>query len=47
MKAAIFDFDGTLVDSMYVWKKVDVDFLTKRGIPVTDEYTDKMRSMFF
>ncbi len=47
VKAAIFDFDGTLVDSMYVWSKVDEDFLTQRGIPVTDEYTDKMRSMFF
>ena len=47
IKAAIFDFDGTLVDSMYVWSKVDQDFLSKRGIEVTDEYTDKMLSMFF
>lgn len=46
-KAAIFDLDGTLIDSMYVWEKVDEDFLTQRGIPVTAEYTDKMRSMFF
>lgn len=47
IKAAIFDLDGTLIDSMYVWEKVDIDFLTERGIPVTKEYTDKMRSMFF
>ena len=47
IRAAIFDLDGTLVDSMYVWSKVDEDFLTQRGIPVTEEYTDKMRSMFF
>ncbi len=47
IKAAIFDFDGTLVDSMYVWSKVDEDFLSERGIMVTKEYTDKMRSMFF
>ena len=47
IKAAIFDFDGTLVDSMYVWSKVDEDFLSERGIRVTKEYTDKMRSMFF
>ncbi len=45
--AAIFDLDGTVIDSMYVWKKVDEDFLTQRGIPVTEEYTDKMRTMFF
>lgn len=47
INAAIFDFDGTLVDSMYVWAKVDESFLTQRGISVTEEYTDKMRSMFF
>ncbi len=47
IKAAIFDLDGTLVDSMYVWEKVDNDFLAQRGIEVTKEYTDAMRSMFF
>ena len=47
IKAAIFDLDGTLIDSMYVWKKVDVDFLTQRGIPVTKEYTEAVRGMFF
>ncbi len=47
IRAAIFDFDGTLADSMYVWEKVDKDFLSKRGIPVTAEYTDNVRSMFF
>lgn len=47
IKAAIFDLDGTLIDSMYVWEKVDIDFLTVRGIPVTKEYTDIVRSMFF
>ena len=46
-KAVIFDFDGTLAESMYVWSKVDEDFLTQRDIPVTEEYTDKMRGMFF
>lgn len=30
-KAIIFDLDGTLVDSMHVWEKVDIDFLEKRG----------------
>lgn len=47
IKAAIFDLDGTIIDSMYVWAKVDEDFLTQRGIEVTPEYTDKMRTMFF
>lgn len=47
VKAAIFDLDGTLVDSMYVWNKVDEDFMKKRGIEVTEEYAQQVRSMFF
>ena len=47
IKAAIFDFDGTLVVAMYVWTKVDEGFLKKRGIYVTEEYTDTIRSMYF
>ena len=29
-KGAIFDLDGTLLDSMGVWDQVDVDFLACR-----------------
>ena len=47
IRAAIFDLDGTIIDSMYVWEKIDVDFLTERGIPVTKEYTEAVRGMFF
>lgn len=46
-KAAIFDLDGTLVDSMYVWNKVDKLFLSQRGIEVTEEYTEAVKGMFF
>ena len=31
-KGYIFDFDGTLIDSMPVWEHVDSDFLRMRGI---------------
>lgn len=27
IKAALFDLDGTLVDSMWIWKDIDIDFL--------------------
>ena len=32
-KAVIFDFDGTIANSRYVWQKVDVDFC-KRGMEI-------------
>ena len=37
---AIFDLDGTLLDSMGVWRKIDEDFLGKRGFVVPDDYLD-------
>lgn len=39
-KGVIFDLDGTLLDSMHVWKQIDIDFLAKRGIKVPDDYMD-------
>lgn len=30
-KAVIFDLDGTLVDSMWIWEQIDIDFLEERG----------------
>lgn len=31
IKGAIFDLDGTLVDSMWVWNKIDIDYLKSKG----------------
>jgi len=31
-KGIIFDLDGTLVDSMWIWEAVDIDFLEKRNM---------------
>ena len=33
-KAVIFDMDGTLIDSMQLWRNVDKDFLHSRGLKV-------------
>lgn len=35
--AIIFDFDGTLVDSMNLWHQIDVKFLAKRGLSCPDD----------
>lgn len=32
IKAAIFDMDGTLIDSMWIWRTIGVNYLKKRNI---------------
>ena len=37
IKGVIFDLDGTLLSSTDVWRKIDVEFLGKRGLEVPEE----------
>lgn len=46
-KGAIFDLDGTLLDSMRVWVEVDNEFLSRRGIEPTQDYVDAIAPMGF
>ena len=45
MQAAVFDLDGTLLDSLGVWDDADRDFLSRRGIPLTPDYTEAVKLM--
>lgn len=47
IKGAIFDLDGTLLDSMDVWREIDILFLSKRGIPFSEEYGNAVKNMHF
>lgn len=38
IKYAVFDLDGTLFDSMWLWKQIDYEYLSKRGIQVPSDY---------
>ena len=46
-KGAIFDLDGTLIDSMDVWEKIDIKFLEKRNISIPKDYIEKVNDMSF
>ena len=46
-EGAIFDLDGTLVDSMWVWEKIDLDFLGQRGLTVPDNIGKVTEGMSF
>ncbi len=43
----IFDLDGTLTDSNGLWGEVDEEFLTRRGLTPTPEYTDLVSHAIF
>lgn len=42
IEGAVFDLDGTLLDSSWVWEKVDEKFLGNRGFQVPDDYVDEI-----
>ena len=46
-KGAIFDLDGTLLDSLYVWRKVDERFFGVRRIEVPGDYSRAVSGMSF
>ena len=47
IKAVIFDVDGTLIDSMWIWKQVDIEFLGKRGIPLPERLQMEIEGMSY
>lgn len=47
IKAVIFDLDGTLVDSMWMWKEIDVEFLGRYGYDCPDDLQREIEGMSF
>ena len=43
---AIFDFDGTLFDSMHVWKGIKYNFFESIGIKLTKEDEEAFKGLF-
>lgn len=47
IKGVIFDFDGTLADSLGVWGEIDIQFMKKRGFEVPEGYEKIISAMNF
>ena len=45
MKAIAFDFDGTLIDSMGMWRNLGRNFVESKGKEYTDAIHDQITTM--
>lgn len=46
-KAVIFDLDGTLLDSMWMWHAIDIEYLGKYGIAIPDDLQKSIEGKSF
>lgn len=46
-RAVIFDLDGTLVDSMWMWTDIDIEYLARFGKPFSKELQKSIEGMSF
>lgn len=46
-KAVIFDLDGTLVDSMWVWRSIDVEYLGQYNVTLPEDLQREIEGMSF
>ncbi|HBA69087.1 MAG TPA: HAD family hydrolase [Lachnospiraceae bacterium] len=45
--AVIFDLDGSLVDSMWIWRQIDIEYLGKFGIELPENLQSEIEGMSF
>ena len=46
-KAVIFDLDGSLVDSMWIWRQIDIDYLGRFGHKLPENLQSEIEGMSF
>jgi len=45
--AVIFDLDGTLIDSMWMWRSIDIEYLARFGIEMPEDLQKSIEGMSF
>ena len=46
IKGIIFDFDGTLFDSMSIWETAGADYLSSLGYTAEEGLSEKLKAIF-
>ena len=46
-KGIIFDLDGTMVDSMWMWRQIDMEFMAGRNLEFTEQLQQNIEGMSF
>ena len=47
IKAVLFDLDGTLIDSMWMWKEIDIEYLGSLGYELPEDLQHKIEGMSY
>ncbi len=47
IKAVLFDLDGTLIDSMWMWKDIDIEYLARYGEECPEDLQTQIEGMSF
>ena len=47
VEAVIFDLDGSLVDSMWIWHRIDVEYLGRYGLSVPEDLQHAIEGFSF
>jgi HAD superfamily hydrolase (TIGR01509 family) len=47
IEAVIFDLDGTLIDSMWMWKQIDIEYLERFGLELPLDLQKMIEGMSF
>lgn len=47
IKACFFDMDGTIIDSMWMWRDIDIRFLGERGIELPSDLQKRIEGKSF
>ncbi|MCR5686749.1 MAG: HAD family phosphatase [Lachnospiraceae bacterium] len=45
--AVLFDLDGTVVDSMWIWKQIDIDYFCKYDLELPKDYQKEIEGLSF